>query len=204
MTRVSLLLLALLPACGGPTVVDDPLAEPPAVNDPGVVVDPTDTEHADRFVGEWVLSQPFHATYEATRYRFWADGALEHLEAFPDGYDVGRAVITDDSACAPDDDPYFCTQITACTFADRWRSRGDDVLVVEADCDDGAGREIEVRFVTAASGNSDPGAMVEVVRVGEVTEGTLRDGFEWVWQRCADDDGVVLTDHWAFENIGLP
>lgn len=206
MNRLMSLFLIVLTgaACGGPTVVDDPFAEPGPGNVPGGVVPPAEDVQAGRFLGEWVLSQPFHATYEATRYRFSEDGALEKLEAFPEGYDVGRAVITDDSACTPDEDPYFCTVITVCTFADTWRALSDDALVVAATCDDGEPREIEVQFTTAASSNSDPGATAVVVRVGDVTEGSLRDGFDWVWQRCADADGTTLTDHWACENIGWP
>ena len=66
MRGAPVLLSIVVAGCSGNSPGDDP---------PGG--DPPETNA--RFVGEWMVDQPFHATYEASWYFFHDDGELEHL-----------------------------------------------------------------------------------------------------------------------------
>ncbi len=126
-----------------------------------------------RFVGDWIIDQPSHAGYEASVYRFGADGSLELLETC----DVTGA------------DPDYVTGTVAhelgplrCDFDADWWASDSSTLRVGGACTDGQRREIALRFDSPASANAE-GATVSVVDVDGETGWDHR-AFAWRWIKC--------------------
>ena len=174
MRGVSRVWLALaLSACGGRTDVSDHSAGS---------AEPDDSERDERFVGTWLVDQPWHAGYEYTVYTFGADGTVERGagwgEVPPFGSGETGSVRKGDS-------------LLGCTFSDRWESVGDSTLVISGACSDGQGREIVLSFVSPAEQDGE-GAVVEVVEVGGEA-GWEHGGPEWRWLRCIDREACEPT-----------
>jgi hypothetical protein len=91
-------------------------------------------EQDDRFVGLWLIDQPAHALYEATKYRFEADGTLIVEDScslgYPEDYVTGHV--------------WNEAGTVECRFGDRWRSDGPETLIITGDCDDGVSRDIVI------------------------------------------------------------
>lgn len=129
---------------------------------------PTD----ERFVGEWMIDQPQHATYEASWYRFHADGELEHLR----DCDLGGPVPT--GFVNQGDD-------LVCQFASTWSAAAPATLAIEAVCTDERARQIVLGFPTDTTGNATGQGAVEVVSVDGET-GWAHAPWDWVWHKCGE------------------
>jgi hypothetical protein len=134
-------------------------------------VAPPDVDHSERFVGHWFVEETeAHALYGASTYEFTAEGTIALAwDAGFYGTPQGYVRSADDSV--------------SCFFGDAWRSEGDDVLVIDGDCSDGAPREIELVFVTGPAANA-VRASVEIVSVGGAP-GWLPPRWGWSFQKCA-------------------
>jgi len=162
--RSLLYALVILAGCSDLTPFVDPMEE----------VDPAGDAPAtsERFVGEWMIDQPYHAGYEATWYRFEADTALLRTRVCAVGspYTPTGYVVSADTT-------------RRCDFADRWSSLDDQTLVVQATCTDGASAEIVLAFSEDASTNAQGLTTVAVVSVGDETDwGHFFP--EWRWVKC--------------------
>jgi hypothetical protein len=179
------MLVVLLAACGQ-VVVGEPRSQPPVEGPvqrgewmPPAAPEAPEPEHRGRFVGPWLIDQPYHALYEASVYDFRADGTLVHVKTWtygdkPEDYETG--MVSD------------AEWKVICRFGSSWRSEGDATLVVAGACTDGVAREIALGF------NDDPSANVwdagaRVVSVGGVADAGWDHHFpEWRWAKCASLD----------------
>jgi hypothetical protein len=150
----SALVLVVMAACNEPM-------PPPAGTNP-------------RFVGEWMIDQPSHATYEASWYEFHEDGRLEHLRDCTLGGPVPTGFVSDAS------------QSVRCEFGARWSALDAETLVIDGVCDDGLERALVLAFPAVASGNAAGLFGIDVVSVGG-EGGWGHFTFEWAWQKCAED-----------------
>lgn len=133
--------------------------------------DPTGTHQ--RFVGEWMIDQPFHATYEASWYQFHDSGELEHLRDCSFGGPVPTGWVSD------------AGEQVRCEFASSWSAPDADTLVIGGACSDGYDRDIQLAFPRDDSSNATGVAAIEVVAVGGEA-GWLHPQFDWSWQKCGD------------------
>ncbi|MBL4635105.1 MAG: hypothetical protein JKY56_14630 [Kofleriaceae bacterium] len=158
---LSLLANGALAACGSsPMNNSDP--KPDATSQ---------SENDERFVGDWLLDQPYHATYEATAYRFSLDGTASvlgscNLSGREPGYVTGTVE----------------TENVHCQFGNSWSSDGPGALIIGGDCNDEQDRAIELLFQSDASTNSQ-GAQVVIGTVGGEPGWEHRD-FKWNWTKC--------------------
>ena len=158
------LIALVVGACGG--------TAPPPV---------TGEEHDPRFVGLWIVEQPFHALYEATWYDFRADGTLITGHTTPESCTphLERHCVTGSVGNCK---TQTCTPETTCVFGEAWHSLDDATLVIDGECSDGVAREIVLGFTTDAAANTG-GAQVDVVEVGgEPT--WIHDNWEWSFRKC--------------------
>lgn len=130
-------------------------------------------EGSGRFVGEWMIDQPFHAGYEASWYVFRADGRLEHVRDCAYGGPVPTGFVTDASG------------ETSCLFDGTWWAPDHDTLAIDGVCSDDFAREIRLGFPTDAAGNAGGQTDVQVVSVGGET-GWVHDVFAWRWTICLE------------------
>ncbi len=156
----------------------DPLPEVPEV-----------PEHADRFVGLWAVTQPYHALYEQTHYWFRADGRLDVGASIPDdctGH-LGRHCVTGSVAnCVPESPAQgSCTSDLTCVFGSQWYSLDASTLVIIGDCSDGLARPIRFAFNPDSSGNAGFGANATLISVAGDSNWS-HDNWEWAFQKCTD------------------
>jgi hypothetical protein len=169
--------LVLLAACGA-EVVGEPRPQPES---PGPVLrgewrPPAAPEPVvqARFVGPWLVDQPWHALYEASVYEFRADGTLVHVKTWT--YGGGPA----DYRTGTVSDPQWRVR---CTFDGAWRSLDAATLVIAGACTDGVARDIVLAFNDDPSANAwDAGARVVSVG-GDASWGHFFP--EWRWAKCA-------------------
>jgi hypothetical protein len=137
-----------------------------------------DVQPEARFVGEWQVSQPFHALYEETFYSFGADGKLAHGRTCTFGApaDFETGVVG-----------HPATRVQ-CLFGTRWASEGLATLLVEGVCDDDRSRAILLGFPADTSANTQGTGPVEVLSVGG-EPGWVHASFEWWWRRCEPPSG---------------
>lgn len=126
-----------------------------------------------RFVGEWMIDQPFHATYEASWYLFHDSGELEHLRDCAFGGQIPTGWVSDAS------------EQVRCDFARSWSAPDADTLVITGACSDGRDRDIVLAFPADTTGNATGLVTIAVVEVGG-EDGWLHAHFDWAWQRCAE------------------
>ena len=143
MGRTLLLLPLLLAGCFEPTTAGDP-------------------EPGQRFVGEWLVEQPFHAGYEASWFHFHEDGQLEHLRDC-----IGLAGSIRDASDS-----------LRCQFGDRWLAPDADTLAIGGACSDERAREIVLGFPADRT--------AELISVGGEAGWALE--WAWVWQKCGEAD----------------
>lgn len=129
----------------------------------------------DRFVGEWMVDQPFHATYEATWYRFHAGGELEHLRDCSFGGPVPTGFVSSDEMDA-----------VRCEFGGRWSSHDGVTLAIAGVCSDGRARDIVLGFPTDTAGNATGQTAIDVITVGGES-GWGHFVWDWQWQKCGGD-----------------
>jgi len=149
---------------------------------PGVPEEPAPPApelHDARFVGLWLVEQPFHALYEATFYELGADGAVREGPSDPAGCaaHLGEHCVTGSVADAATG--------TSCVFGERWRSLDPATLVVRGACDDGRARDIVLAFDPDPSGNAESAGVVLASVGGETT--WAHDNWEWSFRKCAPD-----------------
>jgi hypothetical protein len=130
------------------------------------------------FQGVWAVEQPSHALYEATVYELREDGELlEHDTVIwgPPIADFVTGTVRHDASAVE------------CRFAARWRAVSPREVSMEGQCDDGASREIRLRF---PAGDPATGLVPDRVLVdGE--EGWAHPGFMWSFRKCAGREGCV-------------
>jgi hypothetical protein len=128
-----------------------------------------------RFVGAWLVEQPFHAGYEASWYHFHDDGTLQHLRDCAFGGEVPTGFVTDASGSV------------RCEFADRWSASDAETLAIAGACSDAREREIVLHFPADTSANATGQPAIEVISVGGESDwGHFQ--WDWVWQRCGAGD----------------
>jgi len=129
------------------------------------------------FVGRWLVSQPYHAGYEATTYDFLDTGELVEVQNFDFGsgpVPVGRVAQCESFGA-------FCERYgVECVFADRWRSV-DLTLHIRSECSDGIFREVELTFQDDLTQPFiEPRVSVEGDETWE------HNSFQWAWERCGE------------------
>lgn len=175
-------------------------APPLSETDPAAEGDPDEVRRSDRFLGTWLVDQPFHAGYEASFYELDASGRLTHLFTDIAGgglageLEVGLVAIEEPCPSA------VCPRVV-CRFGETWRSDGSETLIVDGECDDGVARDIELTFEGPRAGNAEGLTQVEVTRVGDEVENVFHPGFEWRFLKCLDDAGEPLADQWGCEPL---
>ena len=135
----------------------------------------------NRFVGLWLVDQPYHALYEANLYRFNSDGSIELLNQRPYGYHT-------ETICSKSLDK-------SCTFGDQWYSQGPDTLYVRMNCSDSLIRDATLVFPDSIHTNcQNPdiwcGEPVSIF-IQQDTSWHHCD-FQWRWIRCVKNDAVCM------------
>jgi hypothetical protein len=143
--------------------------------------EPSDDPATERFAGEWMIEQPFHATYEASWYRFHDDGVLEHLGDCAFGGPVPTGFVVD------------ATDSQRCVFADQWTATNAETIVIDGTCDDGIDRDIVLGFPSDTSGNATGQTAIDVRSVGGET-GWTHTPWDWLWQKCGETSCVPSLD----------
>jgi hypothetical protein len=114
------------------------------------------------------VDQPGHALYEATFYLFKADTTIEIQRS------VGAPTATFEVGTIQ----HTVTR-TACTFGGgSWSAVDAQTLVINAPCDDGKSRNIELRF----RGSPLLGKPESMLVDGK--GGWAHPGFDWAFTRC--------------------
>jgi hypothetical protein len=126
----------------------------------------------ERFVGEWMIDQPFHALYEASWYRFHDSGELEHLRDCSFGGPVPTGFVSDGGSLT-------------CEFGARWSASELTTLVIAGACSDGRERDIVLGFPSDTTGNATGQTAIDVISVGGET-GWGHFTFDWMWTKCGD------------------
>jgi hypothetical protein len=140
-----------------------------------------DDPASGRFAGEWMIEQPFHATYEASWYRFHDGGELEHRRDCAFGGPVPTGFVTD------------ATDTRRCVFGDRWSAADAETVVIDGVCDDGIDRDIVLGFPSDASGNATGQTAIEIRSVAG-DAGWIHSPWDWRWQNCGDTSCVSTLD----------
>ncbi len=144
--------------------------------------DPTTPETDPRFLGEWMVDQPYHALYEASWYDFQEDGVLQHVRDCSLGDEVPTGVVSDP------------TRSTRCFFGERWSAPDSVTLVIAGTCSDERARDIVLAFPADTTANATGQPLVDVVMVGG-EDGWGHFSWDWVWQRCgAESCPPTFTD----------
>lgn len=169
--RTAALLLVLVAGCSGgdrPTVTIDAVA----TQDP-------------RFVGLWMVEQPFHAAYERTFYRLDADGTVAIGPSDPTdctGHLERHCVTGSVAFCLPRFPEDTCRGTPTCVFGARWRSAGPRVVIFDGVCDDGVARPIALEL-DATPGDDVEGGPAAVLTVGDEA-GWSHDNWAWWFRKC--------------------
>ena len=139
-------------------------------------------EHDLRFVGLWRVIVSLRGPHYETIYEFRANGELALVRANSERFETGVV-----SRCNPAMGD--CNPTVNCRFGENWHSDGPDKLLITGVCDDGAPREILLKFNNHPSTNSS-GADVAVVSVGGEADLWIPPGYSWSWGfvKCADVD----------------
>jgi hypothetical protein len=134
-----------------------------------------------RFVGLWLIDQPYHALYEANLYRFNSDGSIELLNQRPSGYHTG-------TICSKSLDK-------SCTFGDQWYSQGPDTLYIRLNCSDSLPREATLLFPDSINSNCQNGD----IWCGEPVSIFIQQDtswhhcdFQWRWIKCIRNDASCM------------
>lgn len=127
-----------------------------------------------RFVGVWIVEQPYHALYEATVYRLHRGGAIEV------GPTYTASELAGDYVTGSVADPESGVR---CVLAGQWRSVDEATLIVDGNCNDGRYREIALGFDEHAAGNAVDAEVVVLSVGGE--DGWVHDDWRWRWRQCA-------------------
>jgi hypothetical protein len=131
-------------------------------------------DHDPRFVGAWLVHEVVpHALYSASIFRLGADGAL--VQTWDAGFYGGTHGYVRDPK----------KEIT-CAFGARWRSLGQDLMVIDGECSDARSREIRLRFATDPSMNH-AGTKVRIESVGG-EPGWLPPAWGWAFRKCRRPD----------------
>jgi hypothetical protein len=150
-------------------------------------------EHAERFVGLWAVTQPYHAAYEQTLYWFHADGTVDTGPSQPEdcsGHLARHCVTGSVANCVPATGQNTCQAELTCVFGSEWYSLGTNRLVIVGACSDGVPRPIELAFNPDVSTNAGGGANATLVSVAGDANWT-HDNWDWVFVKCPD--GVEST-----------
>jgi hypothetical protein len=86
----------------------------------------------DRFSGQWLVDQPYHAGYEATFYQMHEGGSLTMENSVWNTEPTGTVYNPDSNL--------------SCRFGDRWHSPNSATLAIAGECDDAIAREIVLGF----------------------------------------------------------
>ncbi len=159
-----------------------------ALSAPVLETAPGSEEHDPRFIGRWVLDEPWRVPYEATRYNFTENGLVRVEKTITNGsaapmveLQVGQVCQScpghdDDDACCIEDGP-------RCQFGARWRSDGPRVLGVDGLCTDDVAREIRLDFDAPVEWDHAPGQSVDVLSVGG-EGGWIHASRQWRFLKC--------------------
>lgn len=135
----------------------------------------------NRFVGLWLIDQPYHALYEANLYRFNANGSIDLLNQRPAGYHTG-------TIC-------FKSLDTSCTFGDQWHSQGPDTLYIRLNCSDSLVRDAILVFPDSIHTN----CQNPYIWCGEPSSVSVQQDtswhhcdFQWRWIRCVQIESNCL------------
>lgn len=142
-------------------------------------------ERAARFVGLWLVDQPYHARYEASFYALSAAGSVSLVDSY--GLATGPLPAERQTGVVS---PSLQSTLL-CRFGSRWRSVEERRLIITADCTDGVPRDVELRFESQPSQNASPdGATVSLGTVDGET-GWVHPGFEWRFKKCRPGPPMV-------------
>lgn len=146
-------------------------------------------QHHQRFVGLWLVDQPYHAGYEATYYSLAADGTVSVADSYTIG-GIGPPSPYSTGVVAPSwGDPLRCE------FGAAWHSISESRLMIETTCTDGVARTAELSFLSEAARNGmDLGAKVSLVSVGGQS-GWIHPDAQWRFKKCPPDVGTPRSCH---------
>lgn len=129
----------------------------------------------ERFVGRWLVDQPYHAGYEATFYELFGDGTLRMGSNESDGC---KPTVRDPCVTGWVGTPDFSI---ACTFGQKWYSEDTNTLAIWSECSDGKPRYVRLGFpsLTGRDAEIEP----KVLSVGGAI-GWSHNSFEWRFCKC--------------------
>lgn len=130
------------------------------------------------FGGGWLIEQPLHALYEASYYRFEADGRVELVVSTPPDCTGHLERFCETGHVSPPNGTLLCR-----FGGGRWSEVSERVLAIDAVCEDGVTREVVLDFVEV-----DPttwGTPRIVAVDGE--EGWVHSSWDWTFRRCEAD-----------------
>lgn len=150
----------------GPDVGGDVEVEVEEVGEPGF------------FEGGWLIEQPLHALYEASYYRFERDGRVVLVASSPPDCTGHLERFCETGHVSPKDGTLLCR-----FGGGRWSEVSERVVSIDAVCDDGVSRAVELDF-----GEVDPAvwgtpAIVEV----DGEPGWRHASWDWTFRRCEAD-----------------
>jgi hypothetical protein len=125
------------------------------------------------FEGLWVIEQPSHALYEATLYELSPSGAVDALETTRADADPWPGYVTGTVGNAGGS--------VRCVFAGQWRSLAERTIELDASCNDGTDRSVQLQL--PADQDITLGVTPEVLSVAGESGWDHRD-WPWSWRKC--------------------
>lgn len=130
------------------------------------------------FGGGWLIEQPMHALYEASYYRFEADGRVELVASTPPDCTGHLERFCETGHVSPPNGTLLCR-----FGGGRWWEVSERVLAIEAVCDDGVAREVVLDFAELDPATWGTPRIVAV----DGEEGWVHTSWDWTFRRCEAD-----------------
>lgn len=153
--------------------------EPETVSDASSVDTQTpDTVEVGFFGGGWLIEQPTHALYEASFYRFEADGRVELVVSSPADCTGHLERFCETGHVSPPGGTLLCR-----LGGGSWEEIADRVLAIDSVCEDGVSRRVVLDFEGLDPTTWGTPTIVEV----DGEEGWRHASWDWTFRRCNAD-----------------
>ncbi len=157
---------------------DTAVAMPDTTTDVAMDVADVGEVEAGPFVGGWLIDQPFHAAYEASYYRFEADGRITVVASSPADCLGHLERFCETGHVSPPDGSILCR-----FGGGTWEEVNPLELAITNTCDDGVERTVLLDFTTF---DGEAGGAPDIVEV-DGRKGWRHTSWEWFFRRCEAD-----------------
>ncbi len=134
-----------------------------------------DTGTVRFFEGGWLIEQPMHALYEASYYRFAADGRIELVVSSPPDCTGHLERFCETGHVSPGGKALLCR-----FGGGAWSEEPDRILAIDTVCDDGVSRRLRLDFADLDTSTWGTPRILDV----DGEEGWTHASWDWTFRRC--------------------